>query len=58
MKTCRHCGRAEPDNVYMCPTCDRPLPIKWPSQFTIRKVALTVLIPILIWVVMTRLLGV
>jgi len=58
MKTCRHCGCIEPDNAYMCSVCDRPLPFQGPSGTFLRKFALTVTIPILIWVVMTRLLGV
>jgi hypothetical protein len=58
MKTCSHCGGQEPDNVYMCPLCDRPLPIKWPSSLVLQKAALTLLIPVLVWVMMTRLLGV
>jgi hypothetical protein len=58
MKTCRHCGSAEPDNVYTCTVCEHALPFKWPSQIARRKAALTVVIPILVWVVLTRLIGV
>ena len=58
MKTCRHCGRIEADNVYMCPSCDRPLPINWPSLVLLEKAAITVLVPMIVWAVMTRLLGV
>jgi hypothetical protein len=57
MKACRHCGSAEPDNVYTCSVCERTLPFKWPSQMVLRKAALTVVIPIFIWVVMTRLIA-
>ncbi len=58
MKTCRHCGSAEPDNVYTCTVCERALPFKWPSQMARRKAALTVVIPIFVWVVLRRLIGV
>jgi hypothetical protein len=58
MKTCRHCGRVEPDNVYMCPACDRPMPIKWPSRLALQKIALAVLIPLFVYLLMTRFLGV
>jgi hypothetical protein len=58
MKTCRHCGSAEPDNVYRCTVCERSLPFKWPSQMARRKAALTVVIPIVVWMIMTRLIGV
>ncbi len=58
MKSCRHCGCIEPDNAYMCTVCDRPLPFKGPSELFVRKVGLTLTIPFLVWVVMTRLLGV
>jgi hypothetical protein len=58
MKTCRHCGCIEPDNAYMCSLCDRPLPFKGPSELLVRKAALTVAIPIVVWIAMTRLLGV
>jgi hypothetical protein len=42
----------------MCPLCDQPLPINWPSTVLLEKAAITVLIPMIVWVVMTRLLGV
>jgi hypothetical protein len=58
MKTCRHCGRIEPDNVYMCPACDRPLPIRGPSARLLQKAALTLGIPVVVWELMTRLLRV
>jgi hypothetical protein len=56
MKTCRHCGRIEPDNVYMCPACDRPLPIRGPSGRLLQRALLTLVIPLVVWVLMTRLL--
>ena len=58
MKTCRHCGSKEPDDVYRCSVCERALPIRWPSEVTLKKAALAIVIPLFIWIVMTRLLGV
>lgn len=58
MKTCRHCGCIEPDNAYMCTVCERSLPFRGPSELLLRKAALTVLIPGVVWIVMTRLLHV
>jgi hypothetical protein len=58
MKSCRHCGSVEPDDVYRCSMCERPLPIEWPGEIALKKAALTVVVPIFVWVVMTRVLGV
>ena len=58
MKTCRHCGNSDSDDAYRCSVCQRALPIRWPSELALRKAALTVVIPVFVWVVMTRLLGV
>jgi hypothetical protein len=58
MKSCRHCGSAEPDTAYRCSVCERSLPVRWPSEMVMRKTGLTIIIPYLVWVVMTRLLGV
>jgi hypothetical protein len=58
MKTCRHCGSAEPEDVYRCSVCQRALPIGWPNEIALKKAALTVIIPPCVWVLMTRLLQV
>lgn len=58
MKTCTHCGSAEPDSVYRCSVCQRALPIRWPGEMALRKAALTVVIPVFVWMIMTRVLGV
>lgn len=58
MKTCRHCGSAEPDSAYRCSVCERALPLRWPSETALRKAGLTVVVPIFVWILMTRLLGV
>ena len=57
MKTCRHCNSIEADNTYICSVCQRALPPAGPSRRTLQKTALTVGIPIVVWVVMTQLLG-
>jgi hypothetical protein len=58
MKTCRHCGSVEQDIAFRCSVCERPLPVRGPSETALKKAALTVVIPPFVWVVMTRLLGV
>jgi hypothetical protein len=58
MKSCRYCYSVEPDNVYICSVCQRTLPFKGPSRRTLQKAGLTVTIPVVVWEVMTRLLGV
>jgi len=58
MKTCRHCGCIEPDNAYKCSVCERALLPKGPGKILLAKAGLTVVIPPLVWVVMTRLLRV
>lgn len=58
MKICRHCGCTEPDNTYICSVCQRTLPFTGPSARTLQKALLTVVIPLAVWEVMTRLLRV
>ena len=57
MKSCRHCNSVETDNTYVCSVCQRALPPAGPSLRTLQKTALTVAIPIVVWVVITRLLN-
>jgi hypothetical protein len=57
MKSCPHCHSVEPDNTYVCTVCQRALPPKLPSRRTLQKTALTLTIPIVVWVVMTHLLS-
>lgn len=58
MKSCRHCNSVEPDNAYICTVCQHTLPFKGLSSRTLQKIGLTVTIPVVVWEVMTRLLGV
>ncbi len=55
MKTCRHCGCIEQDNAYKCSVCEHPLPFKGPSELLVRKAGLTILIPVVVWIAMSRL---
>jgi hypothetical protein len=57
MKSCPHCNSIEPDNRYVCSVCQRAIPPAGPSRRTLQKTALTLAIPIVVWVLMTRLLG-
>jgi hypothetical protein len=57
MKSCPHCHSVEPDNTYVCTVCQRALPPKLPSRRTLQKTGLTLAIPIVVWIVMTRLLS-
>jgi hypothetical protein len=58
MKSCRQCGSVEQDNAYICSVCQHTLPFKGPSTRTLQKALLTIVIPIVVWEVMTRLLNV
>jgi hypothetical protein len=57
MKSCRHCNSVELDNTYVCSVCQRALLPAGPSRRTLQKAVLTVGIPIVVWMVMTRLVG-
>jgi hypothetical protein len=34
------------------------LPLRWPSELALKKAGLTIVIPVFVWIVMTRMLGV
>jgi hypothetical protein len=55
VKTCRHCNSVETVNTYVCSVCQRTLLTEGPSRRTLQNTALTVVIPVLVWVVMTGL---
>jgi hypothetical protein len=41
-----------------CPVCGRRLPLRLGlTELTVRKIGLALLIPVLVWIVMTKLLG-
>lgn len=59
-RTCKHCGvTADPSEV-TCPACGNVLPFSWSmiglNDLALRKIGLTVLIPVVVWKVMTALL--
>jgi hypothetical protein len=60
-RVCKNCGViAEPGEV-TCTACGNVLPFSWSmlglNDVALRKIGLTVLIPILVWKLMTALLG-
>jgi hypothetical protein len=56
VKTCPSCGLVTDSNDLTCPVCGRRMPIRWNvSELTLRKIGLTLLIPLLIWLAMTAL---
>lgn len=56
MSTCRVCGLETP-GFGTCPVCGTRLPLVGPSWLTWRKILLAILIPVVVWKVMTALLG-
>jgi|GEM_PF-2846687 hypothetical protein len=59
MRTCAQCGFQTDGGGLSCPLCGHRLPILWGiSELTLRRIGITVLVPLLVWIVMTRLLGV
>ena len=58
MRQCPTCGLTTDSSDLICPVCGRRLPLKLGfSEITWRKIGLAVLIPALIYVLMTRVLG-
>ena len=58
MRQCPTCGLTTDSSDLLCPVCGRRLPLKLGfSGTTWRKIGLAVLIPALIYVLMTRVLG-
>lgn len=56
MKTCSKCGLVTDAGDLTCPVCGHRLPINWNvSEKAVRKAGLTVLIPVLIYFVMSAL---
>jgi hypothetical protein len=57
MRQCPSCGFTTDSSDLTCPVCGRRLPLKLlPSELTLRKIGLALLIPVLIWFLMTSLL--
>jgi hypothetical protein len=58
MRQCSGCGLTTDTRDLTCPVCGRRLPLSLGmSQLTVRKVGLAILIPVLVWIVMTKLLA-
>jgi hypothetical protein len=57
MRQCTGCGLSTDTRDLTCPVCGRRLPLSFMSELTFRKVGLAILIPVLVWIVMTKLLS-
>jgi hypothetical protein len=58
MKQCAGCGLTTDTSDLTCPVCGRRLPLSLGiSQLTARKIGLGILIPVLVWIAMTKLLS-
>ena len=59
MRRCSQCGYEHDGAGLSCPLCGQRLPIIWGvSDLALRRIGLAILVPVLVWIVMTRLLGV
>lgn len=62
LRICKHCGVTADPGDATCPACGNVLPFSLSALgltgVTLRKIGLAVLIPVVIWKVMTALLGV
>jgi hypothetical protein len=54
MRQCSGCGFTTDSRDITCPVCGRRLPLGI-SELTIRKIGLAILIPVLVWIAMTKL---
>jgi RNA polymerase subunit RPABC4/transcription elongation factor Spt4 len=54
MRQCVGCGLTTDSRDLTCPVCGRRLPLGI-SWLTVRKIGLAILIPLLVWIVMTKL---
>jgi len=58
MRQCSGCSFTTDSRDLTCPVCGRRLPLQLGmSDLTVRKIGLTILIPVLVWIVMTKLLA-
>jgi len=58
MRQCSGCGLNTDVGDLTCPVCGRRLPLGFGfTKLTMRKIGLAILIPVLVWIVMTKLLG-
>ncbi len=58
MRQCPNCG-FQSEGGLSCQLCGHRLPILWGiNDLTVRRIGITLLVPVLIWILMTRVLGV
>jgi hypothetical protein len=58
MRQCPACGLMTDSSDLLCPVCGHRLPIRLGvSERTLRKLGLAILIPLLVYIAMTRLFG-
>ena len=60
-RNCKHCGVSVGPSEVTCPACGNVLPFSLSmlglNDRALRKIGLTVLIPVVVWKVMTALVG-
>jgi hypothetical protein len=58
MRQCPHCG-FQSEGGLTCQLCGHRLPFMWGlNDLTVRRIGITLLVPVLVWILMTRVLGV
>jgi uncharacterized membrane protein YvbJ len=57
MKQCGYCGLSSEDRSFLCPFCGHRFPGPFVSTQALARVLITIVIPPIVWVVMTRLAG-
>jgi hypothetical protein len=58
MRQCPHCG-FQSESGLTCQLCGHRLPFRWGiNDLTVRRIGITLLVPVLVWILMTRVLGV
>ena len=58
MRQCPHCG-LQSEGGLTCQLCGHRPPLLWGiNDITVRRIGITLLVPVLVWIVMTKVLGV
>ena len=55
MKQCDYCGLTSEDRGFLCPFCGHRYPVTFFSRQALARILITIVVPALVWVVMTRL---
>ena len=58
MRQCDYCGLTSEDRGFLCPYCGQRLPVTFLSRDTLARIIITILVPAVVWVVMTRLVNI